>query len=478
MDLTWLLTNPCLSIDKSSSAELSEAINSMFKWYRDATVCYAFLIDVTENLEAVMYPMISSSRYFMRGWTLQELIAPRNVQFFDRNWIPLGTKATLGSLISSTTGIPNNILENMTNMWSTSIACRMSWASARTTTRAEDMAYCLLGIFGVNMPLLYGEGEKAFLRLQEEIIKMSDDQSIFAWDTGSARSAALAAWPSNFADSGNVVPIPRDPSAMPYTVTHMGLHITLTMLEFETSAYFGGHEIHMVLLQCQYRDDFTKQLVMYLRDTNTPHVFARCSYRGAYLGHIHVNRVPQAIAQPLYIESPWMALYDRPREAICLLTCDASLEILVARAKGVDVSWNPTSSSLRLKRTDASFTHDMAAGFVFSGIDGSARSFNFLVVLYFPPRSSVTTQLGGVKIYDKPDYWSAEEWIAKASNDLSLVHIQESITTQVTSTSRCCIAGGSAAVLVSARLEMMSVLNQQTYALQVITAASNGQTED
>jgi hypothetical protein len=82
MDLTWLLTNPCLSIDKSSSAELSEAINSMFKWYRDATVCYAFLIDVTENLEAVMYPMISSSRYFMRGWTLQELIAPRNVQIF------------------------------------------------------------------------------------------------------------------------------------------------------------------------------------------------------------------------------------------------------------------------------------------------------------------------------------------------------------------------------------------------------------
>jgi hypothetical protein len=164
-------------IDKSSSAELQEAINSMFKWYQQAKICYAYLTDLPSGSN--LSKSLPRCRWFTRGWCLQELIAPPEVRFFDEGWTDIGTRTSCTRLISRITRIPLGVLENSQRMYDMPVARRMSWASTRHTTRVEDQAYCLLGLFDVNMPMLYGEGPKAFLRLQEEIMKRSSDLSIF-----------------------------------------------------------------------------------------------------------------------------------------------------------------------------------------------------------------------------------------------------------------------------------------------------------
>ncbi|KAI1790889.1 heterokaryon incompatibility protein-domain-containing protein [Ganoderma leucocontextum] len=172
-------------IDKTSSSELSEAINSMYNWYRDAQICYAFLSDVPSQSDSddprAYGSRFRSSRWFTRGWTLQELVAPRWVLFLSVEWTLLGTKDTLASVIEAITRIDSSVLRQEKSLDSASVAQRMSWAAARQTTRVEDQAYSLLGIFGINMPTLYGEGEQAFRRLQEEILKKIPDQTMFAW---------------------------------------------------------------------------------------------------------------------------------------------------------------------------------------------------------------------------------------------------------------------------------------------------------
>ncbi|EIW58146.1 HET-domain-containing protein, partial [Trametes versicolor FP-101664 SS1] len=169
-------------IDKGSSAELSEAINSMYRWYSQATVCYAFLSDVSSGQNPSARPSeFRRSRWFTRGWTLQELIAPCAVIFLSFSWELLGAKVDLSSVIQDITGIDKDILTHVKPLDSVSVAHRMSWAARRVTTRKEDEAYSLMGIFGINMPTIYGEGQLAFIRLQEEILKQIPDQSIFVW---------------------------------------------------------------------------------------------------------------------------------------------------------------------------------------------------------------------------------------------------------------------------------------------------------
>ncbi|WXC50724.1 hypothetical protein QX201_010407 [Fusarium graminearum] len=170
-------------IDKTSSAELSEAINSMFLWYRKSDACYVYLQDVPSKENPVSRgSQFRQSRWFTRGWTLQELLAPHEVIFLANDWREIGTKATLSATISEVTKIDIKTLVGHT--WThVSIAMIMSWASMRETTRLEDQAYSLLGLFDVNMPLIYGEGQKAFYRLQVEIMKLSNDDSLFAWST-------------------------------------------------------------------------------------------------------------------------------------------------------------------------------------------------------------------------------------------------------------------------------------------------------
>ncbi|KAE9365070.1 hypothetical protein N431DRAFT_304796, partial [Stipitochalara longipes BDJ] len=172
-------------IDKASPAELNEAVNSIFTWFQFATICYVYLADLspspdTEKLLNFRGPFYQC-RWFTRGWTLLELIAPPVVRFFDCEWNFIGTKKGLVQQVSQITGIPESCLIGSTVLEEYSIAERMSWAAQRRTTRIEDMAYSLMGLFEVKMPAIYGEGKKTFIRLQEEIMKQTTDQSILAW---------------------------------------------------------------------------------------------------------------------------------------------------------------------------------------------------------------------------------------------------------------------------------------------------------
>lgn len=158
-------------IDKASSAELSEAINSMFRWYHRADKCYVYLSDVSFSESAGnMASSVRKSRWFTRGWTLQELVAPAFVEFFSVEGQRIGGKSSMVDELHSITGIPTQALQGTNPLSHFSVQERMSWLEKRQTKREEDLAYCLLGVFNVTMPLIYGEGrERAFRRLQKEI---------------------------------------------------------------------------------------------------------------------------------------------------------------------------------------------------------------------------------------------------------------------------------------------------------------------
>ncbi|KAF2463438.1 HET-domain-containing protein [Lindgomyces ingoldianus] len=163
-------------IDKRNAVELGAAINSMFRWYQNASRCYVYLSDVSKSEgaggEKAWKEAFRTSRWFTRGWTLQELIAPRLVEFFSSEGERLGHKLVLEPEIHEITGIPEKALRGdaLSNF---SIEERRSWAERRNTTIEEDGAYCLIGICGVSMVLNYGEGRNhAFSRLEKEIHSM------------------------------------------------------------------------------------------------------------------------------------------------------------------------------------------------------------------------------------------------------------------------------------------------------------------
>ena len=302
----WVWVDTCC-IDKRSSAELSEAINSMFVWYSRAACCYVYLFDVDVvstpssdwgeassdggEDEATGLRGFGDSRWFTRGWTLQELLAPRKLEFFARDWTPIGYMANhryggkktlhnsvpngladtdksppplesqremarrnekayrslshpyldLASQISLATQIPADYLIGTKALRQACVAQRMFWASRRKTTREEDRAYSLMGLFDINMPILYGEGlEKAFTRLQHEIMLKSPDQSILMWyKTGETSYRLLAESPDYFWNSGDVVlmsyadmrRVGREQSLWSsFTMTNLGLRITLPIV--------------------------------------------------------------------------------------------------------------------------------------------------------------------------------------------------------------------------------------------------------
>ncbi|KAG4439460.1 hypothetical protein IFR05_005072 [Cadophora sp. M221] len=188
-DYVWVDT---CCIDKSSSSELQEAICSMYKWYKNANICYVYLED-SEN--GNVDSLINCS------FLVEELIAPTFVEFYDQTWNEIGTKQSLCDDIAKITSIDPLVLRGA-NPTSRTIAERMSWAAHRSTTRIEDTAYSLMGLFNVFMPMLYGEGERAFIRLQEEIIKQTEDYTIFSWKanvSGGAHRGIFAHSPAEFA---------------------------------------------------------------------------------------------------------------------------------------------------------------------------------------------------------------------------------------------------------------------------------------
>ncbi|EMD96053.1 hypothetical protein COCHEDRAFT_60145, partial [Bipolaris maydis C5] len=242
-------------IDKTSSAELSEAINSMYSWYQLAEVCYAYLADIGAK------DSFTTSKWFTRGWTLQELLAPEGVKFFDKNWSLLGTRAGLQEEISERTRIPVSVLSQAEPIERFSAAQRMSWAAERKTTRIEDIAYCLLGIFNINMPLIYGEGENAFIRLQEEILKISDDQSIFAWRSTDDRGGCLATSPASFRNSGNIVQCTTlDSSYDPVILSGKGVHLNVRFMGI------GHDKFGCAKLDCHEQGSGDERISIYLSD--------------------------------------------------------------------------------------------------------------------------------------------------------------------------------------------------------------------
>ena len=178
----WVWIDSCC-IDKTSSTELSEAINSMFNWYALSEVCYVYLEDVEDGDNPSDEDSdFRNARGHSRGWTLQELLAPTFVIFYSKEWKNIGTKYELRDALSGCTGIDVEYFTRERDFRAdASIARRMSWAAKRKTTRVEDEAYCLLGLFDINMPTLYGEGRYAFQRLQAELSKQSTDATLFAW---------------------------------------------------------------------------------------------------------------------------------------------------------------------------------------------------------------------------------------------------------------------------------------------------------
>ncbi|KAF8433704.1 hypothetical protein L210DRAFT_545886 [Boletus edulis BED1] len=178
-------------INKDSSTELEEAIRSMFKWYRDAHMCIAYLAEATSIDD------LGNDVWFTRGWTLQELLAPRAMKFYGKDWVPLTSSINdkqdvcMLDALSRATGIPHRDLRSF-RPGTRDVHQKMMWASNRTTTRVEDIAYSLIGIFDVSLTIAYGEGHRAFYRLMETIVNRCGEWEIMAWaGRPSADSAAL-----------------------------------------------------------------------------------------------------------------------------------------------------------------------------------------------------------------------------------------------------------------------------------------------
>lgn len=254
-DGLWYLWSDTNCIDKTSSAELSEAINSMFHWYHNSAKCYAYLEDVFCDFPKTF----KISRWMKRGWTLQELLAPGIIWFFDRDWKPLGDRDQLSLKLSQATRIPVDILTGKQSLLQCSVAQKMSWLSPRKTTRVEDMAYCMLGVLDINLPPLYGEGQKAFIRLQEELVRVSGDETLLCWSWTPAYvprgwSSLLAPCPQVFAECHNYVQLDYSlanlqqeyPEA--YSISNGNLHMRLCGIET------WGRDVHIVSLNAARAD--------------------------------------------------------------------------------------------------------------------------------------------------------------------------------------------------------------------------------
>ncbi|KAI0446088.1 heterokaryon incompatibility protein-domain-containing protein [Xylaria telfairii] len=265
-------------IDKSSSAELTEAINSMYRWYERSDVCYAYLSDLPSHLPLTI--SLRHSRWFTRGWTLQELIAPKTVYFYDRHWNKRGAKEDFIEELSQITKISKYILGHEQPLSAATVAQKMSWAAGRNTTRVEDQAYCLLGIFDVNMPLLYGEEEKAFRRLQYEIIGRTADLSIFAWCVPRPEVARdkeqrvycgiLAASPDAFANCTKLSKLPHR-MYREFSVSNIGIRTKIHVLSYPVPEKRGAY-IYVLPLDCM--PDSETSLGIKLRKCG-PDIFVR-----------------------------------------------------------------------------------------------------------------------------------------------------------------------------------------------------------
>jgi len=397
INYVWVDTN---CIDKTSSSELSEAINSMFSWYRDSKICYAYLADVSQETpdKSNISQAVRGSRWFTRGWTLQELIAPTALTFYSREWVQLGTKMAWRPLISELTGIDSDYLRNPRKIQQASVARRMSWMSRRVTTRVEDMAYCMLGIFDINMALLYGEGTKAFLRLQEEIIRVSNDQTIFCWQSAPRLGpkgqiphdwlSILAPHPAVFHESGHFFSQPSNPgvTGMPYSITNFGLSITLPLL-YTTS---GALAVLDARVRSGQRSQANTAIVQLHRVPGQS-----SSHYVRLVGNVLVTKMPSELLErreAIFVDcrnarvrgvdgliSTRMsqALHvdlERCNENVVLLACNRALNFDQRAAHAEDADFHFMNSAV-----EASHNVQAECGVVLEGSDGPSTHFQLVV---------------------------------------------------------------------------------------------------
>lgn len=281
---SWLWVDTCC-IDKKDLVELQEAINAMFKWYAQAGICIAYLFDHTDKVNK-----LAGSTWFTRCWTLQELIAPRDVKFFDSTWKYIGSKRERCEALSTITGIPRRILKGG-DARQCSVAQRMSWAANREATRIEDEAYSLLGLFGVSMPALYGTGKQAFKDLQEKLLQ-KHDQSILAWDrppkNGSRElTGLLAESPADFASCRDTV---TDESAIgSIMLVGDGVELDVNTIPYTAGAY-------LCALDCTSTGSEHHDAIV-LQQLESPQQYARVLSKAQRNHEISCSKLDHGIAE-------------------------------------------------------------------------------------------------------------------------------------------------------------------------------------
>ncbi|OBT88190.1 hypothetical protein VE02_02419 [Pseudogymnoascus sp. 03VT05] len=302
-------------IDKRSSSELLEAISSMWDCYHKATICFAYLSDVPDGDDHMEEDSaFSNSRWFKRGWTLQELIAPPVVRFYDASWRFIGKKSEdqddhpFTANISRITRISWDVLKYVSVAMHCSVAEKMSWAGGRETTRPEDVAYSLLGIFGLNgsMTAMYGEGSRAFRRLQEEIMNTSNDDSIFSWGFSQSlkyhsQCSLFASSPADFAirQARRRVQV-GEFKPFHFSLTNMGLHIEMRICSLDV---VGGS---LGLLNCSpfvgiYRDSLKSIALPLISSTRYPNCFSRAEGCAPVL--VPSNLFSESVVSHVYIDT-------------------------------------------------------------------------------------------------------------------------------------------------------------------------------
>ena len=262
--LEWVWIDSCC-IDKTTSEELARSIRSMFQWYRKAEVCYTYLPDVDMNVfdgNKLCDSEGKPSEWFSRGWTLQELIAPRKMIFFDKDWNAIGDRDDLALPIQTITRIDSSYLKGEADFRTASIATRMSWLADRRTQEPEDLAYSMLGILDVSLVPMYGEGHGAWMRLQRELLDTRPDESIFAWtappgtlprhgsspDWSADEWGLLAPYPECFRDSHDITIGKKFRHRPPGSIsmTREGVRFPMVWHELKsTSQWFGP--LHFIL---------------------------------------------------------------------------------------------------------------------------------------------------------------------------------------------------------------------------------------
>nr|RBQ96575.1 hypothetical protein FVER53263_12554 [Fusarium verticillioides] len=360
-------------IDKSSSAELTEAINSMFLWYQEASICYVYLADKFEGSS------LGDCRWFSRGWTLQELIAPEVITFFDNSWGCIGSKNSLMGQLTAITQIDPDILGHNAPVSSACIAKRLSWAAGRKTTRAEDVAYCLLGICNIHMPMLYGEGKAAFRRLQEEIIRSTCDLSILAWTPPQSSEVPKEEYCGFLAESVNHFSSCSEMYSVTdslvdegdISVSNKGLRL---MARVYSSIYSGQRYRYSLRLDCMVRGFEGDFLTIPIRKVG-PNNFVRA--------HSHGSRGHFRMETGLWAECPFYTvtlLTKMPSLAVRSPSSVASGSKLISYSRFTLVSIELSPEISIIYGNEAPFKCWDMEDFAFFGTKGSYRNWGSFVL--------------------------------------------------------------------------------------------------